>query len=359
MHKLSITTSFALALAATLTISIPGAFADQEDGDRLRGEARTGTKILSRMTVETVFNTAPVVLGPALASANATAMASDRLEDSSDPVSEVSQDKSITFVLDDTLVNARQIFREHPGFMTDQIVEDLHSLRAVKEFLASQPGSYALVNLVAHGSPQTGLDIPVYAGGPKASLAALKRELTNPASYSADGSAQLRVYGCGLGRDPELLKAIGQYLNMPRVSALAEFIEFSAQDDLEVALRESLTTIARSRLKARDRIAAIANNEGIALPFRWENEMHTKPLNLSWTVSDSDADVQSVIRQSAAVQGELARLNTDSSSFAWTMQDGVLQAAGVVAAVSVAPGDYKTVLASADEATWLSAGVAQ
>ncbi|MEM9304249.1 MAG: hypothetical protein AAGE01_19210, partial [Pseudomonadota bacterium] len=225
---------------------------------------------LDRM--EIVFDTAPIRLAPALAATPAL----------------VNIRQNITFILDPDLVIATEVFQTLPAFATPE-VRVVESLEAVRAELADG-GPWGVVNLVAHGSPQTGLKVRVEPDGAFATAATLTRSPASSASAGVDGDTVVRVYACGLAAAPDFLTALGGYLGSdpdspPQVVALREFVEFADRPELAVRLRPSLSVVARSRMAARRSIEGLAAAQGRALPSRWERDLDVKPLAIELPVA--------------------------------------------------------------------------
>lgn len=327
-----------LALMGTLP-----ALAQDADAER---EPLTGTRILPRQVI--VFDTAPIRLGGALNQASAG------LTDTARP--------SVTFVLDQDLSVAAEVFRQHPGFATDQVVTGLDSLMAVRDHLAeSDQGPYGLVNLVAHGSPQTGLDVPVTAGGASASAPVLAGlDGGHPALVGKlDGESLIRVYGCGVGVDPQLIDGLSRFFSpsqdqRPRLEALREFVAFSSGRKLSVTLLDGLTVISPSRMAARRAIERLAASQGTALPFEWLRDLETRPLEIWAPAGEGVTHGLRAARQSPLIRQELLRLDASLVDFSWAVEQGTVKGRALLAYLPLEPKAGRRFIHAADQADWIA-----
>lgn len=114
---------------------------------------------------------------------------------------------------------AERYFRNDPLERTDQVIANLRSLSAVRDFLAvhsTRNGRpWGLVNLVAHANENGMLDVDLAPGGPKTTLESLTASLQN-GTFKAlpdaclDGRSELRLQGCSVGKDVPLMKALSK-----------------------------------------------------------------------------------------------------------------------------------------------------
>lgn len=177
----------------------------------------------------------------------------DRLSDFFTPKNQandgsVEERPSITFILgeDEDSTNsyyalATEFYKNNPAERTEQVVTDLRSLLAARDFLAAnQPkngSAWGRVNLVVHGNEWSGLAVPVLPEG-KRTTAATLAEATSSRAFRpltegvADACTEFRIDGCGVGRDTALLlalqRALGGEGELPQVVSSPYFIHFSS-----------------------------------------------------------------------------------------------------------------------------------
>lgn len=134
------------------------------------------------------------------------------------------------------------------------IVTTARSLAEVREYLVRRRGAtpWAHVVLVTHGSPWTGLRVPVYPGGRKADYLAVRDAAAEgefpplPAGTLAPG-ATVALESCAMGRRPDFLEALAHLLagpDAPAIAAARGFVVFKLDGAGHASRREMDTDYA-------------------------------------------------------------------------------------------------------------------
>ncbi len=126
-----------------------------------------------------------------------------------------SERRSITFILGEDKVNktyfadAAEYFQSDSIEATDEVISSCKTLDCVIETLNAlkQSEPWGLINIVAHGNPQTGLNVYLSMDGHKATpkrmvQETLLRNLPRIASHSVDSTTSINVWSCGIGKSP-------------------------------------------------------------------------------------------------------------------------------------------------------------
>lgn len=316
------------------------------DGPRERREATTGSRILP--PVEVVFGVSPIQLTGAVLNVA------------------VDQRLDITFILDPSLKVATTLFQAHPNFKTDDVVTHVESLDGVRQYIASSSGPrFGVINIVAHGSPQTGLDVPIVQGGASASVhqLLLSKQADVSMAHRIDSNTEIRIYGCGVGADPKLVSALDAFFagskpaNSPTVYALEEFIEFADEPTLRVSLRQGLTSIGRSRMEVYRSVREQATAAGIELPYAWKQHLKTEPMVLKLDHSSElgqPVDARSLAAANSRITSELNRLQTDVTHFNWRVEDDALVGRAVIGWLTLDADGERQILDNPESANWLA-----
>jgi hypothetical protein len=137
------------------------------------------------------------------------------------------------------------------------VVHGVASLAELREVLATHPlrgdAPWREVVVVSHASEWSGLPVPLYPGGADATPADLVEARRSGAfpglrrSVLASDS-QLRLEGCGIGRRPDILRAIADVL-----SADGD-VRLTASSDLVAYLDDGLGAISRRELPYAARV---------------------------------------------------------------------------------------------------------
>ena len=130
--------------------------------------------------------------------------------------------ESVVFIMGEDSGNGNPFYSKAEDYYrhnTTYLVTTCRSLSEIIDYLVK--GSYdnrtpwGSVRIVVHGNEWTGLGIPVVPGGERASaeniIGALDSEVLRPLPYgTADASTEIRLLGCGLGRNTDLTAAINR-----------------------------------------------------------------------------------------------------------------------------------------------------
>lgn len=118
-------------------------------------------------------------------------------------------------------------------------ISTLRSLAEVREYLVRHRGDepWTRIVIVVHGSPWTGIQVPLYSGGPQANLgviedAAVLGEFPALPSDVLGRGASIIIESCGLGLRTDYLAAIGRLfagnsVDAPVMAAAKGFLVFS------------------------------------------------------------------------------------------------------------------------------------
>ncbi|MDX1478668.1 MAG: hypothetical protein R3301_13240 [Saprospiraceae bacterium] len=133
--------------------------------------------------------------------------------------------QSITFIMGEDKTEqpfyrlASEHFALHPEERTDHVVHACRTLDHVIQYLntSSQRGGqpWSVINIVAHGNPQTGLNLYIKEGGHKATpkrlvQAALRKDLPALQAGTVDSSTRINFWSCGIGKSPLINLALKQ-----------------------------------------------------------------------------------------------------------------------------------------------------
>ena len=152
---------------------------------------------------------------------------------------------SITFLMGDDKVSSDYFekaeihFSFHPEEKTDLVVKSLRSFEAIINYLNdySPPDSpWGVVNIVLHGSPNTGLRTFITDGGhvatPKRLVQALLLNSTPAIKHGiADSNTNINIWGCGIGKNPLLNMSLSSIFktengDQPKVYCSPHFVLF-------------------------------------------------------------------------------------------------------------------------------------
>lgn len=290
---------------------------------------------------------------------------------------------SITFILgendapDNAVYDlAAAVFAEDPAYQTDWLDTERRTLMAVSERLSQleAPGKWGTVNIVVHGSPQTGIEAAIDESGHTANALMLShwlssRDLDNRGLSTLDASSVIRLYSCGVGSSPELMSELRRFFagsdrQLPIVQATAKVIEFRRNDVAPVYLRESLSSIAPTRHLGSKRIAQAASRIGISLNHRWKTELKSEPLVLQFGASETELEnprsAKSIAANRATVIHQLTRMEADLDDFRWQMIDSptgpAVRGEAVISSIMISD-DFGDPIAMVDPADgdWINA----
>jgi hypothetical protein len=159
--------------------------------------------------------------------------------------------QSITFILgeDDDPQNpyytqSTNYYRNNPDGKTEYLVTTCRSLLEVRNYLAKNKPSnlqaWGLINLVSHGNQWLGLSVKVTPNSKRATPDRILENVENgnlqelPDSL-VDSNTEIFIHGCGIGNNPEILKAIGLAFggkdNFPLVKASKLFEYYSTKEE--------------------------------------------------------------------------------------------------------------------------------
>lgn len=224
--------------------------------------------------------------------------------------------RSITFVVGSdpagappALSPAARHFREHPQERTDFVVTEVTSLSGLRDHLAQHPaedgGPWGLVNIVVHADRQGAIDLPLVPEGSRADEDSLRTPPFSPLSDAVlDGTSEIRIHGCGVGRFPGLLRALSRALGgddaqRPLVRATPFYTSFQEEPDPQDGTRRHIC-----------RVWQVTQPEG-----RWEEG---KALARRFSVG-AEVDVASALqRRRARWSGDVFRCDGEAR-FTWSV----------------------------------------
>ncbi len=166
------------------------------------------------------------------------------------PVVEQKRD-SITFIMGNSengfYANAAYYYRHNKTDRTEYVETSLRTLIEVRDYLKNNPPAggkkWGVINIVVHGNEWTGLGIPVFPGGERATRESLAAAVESgafcpPDQGVVDSKTEIRIHGCALGRDHTLLKLISrafggneEYLQVPVVRSCRYFISYETTEN--------------------------------------------------------------------------------------------------------------------------------
>lgn len=133
--------------------------------------------------------------------------------------------KSVTFIMGEDKTPqpfyalAAQHFALDTQEKTDYVIHTCRTLGAVIDFLNTSPlrgaAPWSVVNIVAHGNPQTGLNLYIMESGHKATpkrlvQAALRGDTPELQPGVADSLTRINIWSCGIGKSPLINVAMQQ-----------------------------------------------------------------------------------------------------------------------------------------------------
>jgi len=146
-------------------------------------------------------------------------------EDDSQLSTELKTRESITFILGEDSEPENQYYTEAINYYrfnelnkTENLITHCRSLLELKLYLEENPPSNNLpwgrVNVVVHSNEWSDLGAPVIPEGERASVESLRAamnsgDFTPVPNNLMDNQTELMIYGCGLGRNKQLLRQIG------------------------------------------------------------------------------------------------------------------------------------------------------
>ena len=119
---------------------------------------------------------------------------------------------------------AESYYRLNESESSGDLVTHCRSLKEVQQYLtehkAKNGQSWGCVNMVLHSNEWSGLGVPLYPQGPRATatsmIAAIEEEELFPLPPAiVDEQTELILYGCGLGRNEMALEAIAYVFGVP------------------------------------------------------------------------------------------------------------------------------------------------
>ena len=160
--------------------------------------------------------------------------------------SESSDRKSITFIMgeDKTEVPyfeyAEDHFLSHPDAKTDFVIKTCRTLDDIIQFLnksatrGNEP--WSIINIVAHGNPQTGLNLYLKDGGHKATPKRMLQSVllsTNQKleTHAVDSLSNINIWSCGIGKNPMINMSLKEIFkpesgSIPQVYCSPHFVIF-------------------------------------------------------------------------------------------------------------------------------------
>lgn len=113
---------------------------------------------------------------------------------------------------------AERFFRDASGGAHAPVVSGLRSLREVRDYLNEHTGEpWGLVQLVVHGNGAGQMTLPLVPGGEFISAKSLAAAIDQGAIKALpddrmDHRSEIRILGCALGQNPELLRTLSRAL---------------------------------------------------------------------------------------------------------------------------------------------------
>jgi hypothetical protein len=132
--------------------------------------------------------------------------------------------ESITFILGEDGDDPNQYYTEAANYYrfsetgsTEHVITHCRSLLEVKDYLANYPPQnnqpWGTVNMVVHSNEWSDLGVSVVPGGERVSVATITAAIDSGSFVALpnqlmDNQTELIIYGCGLGRNLQMLRAI-------------------------------------------------------------------------------------------------------------------------------------------------------
>jgi hypothetical protein len=210
----------------------------------------------------------------------------------------------------------------------DETITTLRSLQDVREYLAAPANRgdspWGTIRLVAHGSEWTGLRVAIFSGDTApATLQHLEDARTTgefpPLGHSiADAGTLLQIDSCGIGRRPQLQRAITRLLfadnDAPRIIASRNYVAFrtwTGGDGIRRSERSELPYVAlvtrepssrerwRELLERRWRDTVGPVERGV-LP------LHSMPVEIRVDAHASHAAIDAILRDTGLRKDQLS-----------------------------------------------------
>ena len=166
---------------------------------------------------------------------------------------------SITFVMgkDNSEFNqyyalANNYYRLSPEDKTEIVIDSINSILGVCNYLKNNPPKnerpYGLINMVSHGNEFLDLSALVYPKGPRASVTALQKAISDSVftpldTFIIDHKSLIYLHGCGVGNNQELLNnlavAFGSEQNKVKIksSKLFEYYAYLTKNKNPKSIR--------------------------------------------------------------------------------------------------------------------------
>lgn len=163
---------------------------------------------------------------------------------------ETSERSSITFILGQDDPNGNQYYTEAINFYrynekhrAEILVTDCHSLLEMRNYLEEHAplnnNPWGNINVVVHSNEWQGMSVAIAPDGLRSSTEVIKKAsdegLLKPLPNNIlDNKSEIMIYGCGLGRDAEVLEAIstafgGYDLQRPSVRSSKYFVYYTSK----------------------------------------------------------------------------------------------------------------------------------
>jgi len=114
---------------------------------------------------------------------------------------------------------ATDYYRYSQTDRTEYVITSCRSLVEVRNYLKNNPPSnnhpWGVINIVAHSNEWSGLGVPIIPGGKRTTTESLMAAIESGrflalANNIVDAQTEIRIHGCALGRDQELLTTVSK-----------------------------------------------------------------------------------------------------------------------------------------------------
>jgi len=221
------------------------------------------------------------------------------------------------------------------------VITSASSLAEVREYLVRHRGESAWerITLVVHGTPWTGLDLPVFGGGPGADLSLLEEsrasgEFPPMPGGVIDTRTQLIVEACGIGRRLDLLEALARLLSSADGSIMQSsspegFVAYMTGEDspprrFELAFATAIVPRRNGGMAAKA-LEAASKRLRAALPLSgsgFVEDIHPIAIQFEWPAGDVPprGQLRRALSSDAALQRRLRSHGLRLSDLEWSMR---------------------------------------
>ncbi len=176
------------------------------------------------MITSTTYKIKVMITAIVLSIATSVSLASPTSVGEPDSLNTFIERESITFILGEDTETGNRYYSEAANYYrfneehkTDNLVTHCRSLLELKDYLEDFPPQNGLpwgrINVVVHSNEWSDLGVTVLPEGERASVNSLQAatnsgEFVAPVDGLLDQESELMIYGCGLGRNQELLNEL-------------------------------------------------------------------------------------------------------------------------------------------------------